>query len=607
MTKSIKKQTTSRKNSSSTNAALAGFDKTQMALLYPQLAAAALAANPLYHLNPLQLAMTANLLQQQQQQQQQQAASSSAAKQRAKSRSTTTDTSSATTHHNTTAESVGGRGGGGLKLVLKRQQGDKYEVKPVDETATSANGRPKRQAARKVKFTFSEYDTDSSPEKKRPKLAWSASLANAPTTAVAYHHQQHQPKRSLSSSMDIGHNFVKISQHHDTERNVFVDDDDDEDETESDDDDEEEEEEDEVEENLFYLSDIVRYNFSDKVNIMLNPPNVILTTTKPFPIALVEDKTNIICTKALIHMHLFQSYGSQCINCLMCNNFLTIAEFSKHLHRAEDDDDEDFNELTKKSFKVLPYRVNKNEELSEADLDVWRTFGKRYARFKQEHLSKLKMLKQQQELVEQQRIKEEISREQSSLVKNWDAISEDKQIYSVSREKLLFNQVVVETSTRHVAERRLSQDDDEEEAAEEKKKEVATKPEEKVVTKTTTAESTVVVDDLSLSEDEEEDEEVEQEVVAEERRLKLPTMQERYVNLYDNMNQSDLLSICDNAITIIPDSFIDYMIGKHQSNMVNLKLAKDSLFKLMWLSQSLDLECSKPADTIQRLHKQQQQ
>merc|ERR1712127_331041 len=105
---------------------------------------------------------------------------------------------------------------------------------------------------------------------------------------------------------------------------------------------------------------------------MNNQPYVVINHSHPMPIALVEDKTNIVQTKAVLFIHLFKSLSSQCIGCPLCKSFLTISEFSKHVHLDEEAEDENelesIEEISKKSYKILPYRMNNTAELSENDL-----------------------------------------------------------------------------------------------------------------------------------------------------------------------------------------------------------------------------------------------
>jgi hypothetical protein len=140
-----------------------------------------------------------------------------------------------------------------------------------------------------------------------------------------------------------------------------------------------------------------------KIQIVMNQPKVMISYSKPFPIALVEDKTNIVCTKASLFIHLFQTYSAHCIVCNICHVYMSIADFSKHFHASDDDDEDDSKtddsesssdtdsensttlegKNTKKkkkklkTYKILPYR-NNAEELSSEDIKTWKIFGKRF-------------------------------------------------------------------------------------------------------------------------------------------------------------------------------------------------------------------------------------
>lgn len=71
-----------------------------------------------------------------------------------------------------------------------------------------------------------------------------------------------------------------------------------------------------------------------------------------------------------------------------------------------------------------------------------------------------------------------------------------------------------------------------------------------------------------------------------------PTILERYFNLYDNLTSDVLLYICDNSLTIIPDSYLLYINNKREINLKELKLAKTNYHHGKWLQQILDLECN---------------
>lgn len=652
-----------------------GGGNHQMASLVSALAA----ANPNIYLNPLLMnnpLIAAALLQQQQIAAAAAAntAASVAASSRTKSRSVSNEGAAAvsSTPISPAVSCPPPPASTGLKLVLKRQSGDKYEVKPsssADSVVTSSSGRPKREAARRVKFVFNEYETDSdfsSPDKKRNKLNWSASMPAAVSPFAAavvnpafFNTAAAAPFRSFSSSLDSNSSqllFQKPPRSRGRKadvapptlttvnQNTAVDDEDDE----SEEDDEEDEEDYEPPVIPFHPSEIIRRNFSEKVKIVLHQPKVHLKTSRPFQIVLVESKSNIICTKALLYIHLFQSYTAQCITCLTCGDYLTIGEFSKHLHQGEDDDDEDFAERLKQTFKVLPYRGKDKLELNEDDLETWKLFGIRYAKFKQEHLARLKQQKEDE--VQKQKLRSaslsKDEEERPGQFKNWDQVSEDRTFFMIDKSKLIYNEVVCSThlssssrsSSKPAKSDRLSdhEDSDSDDTTDsgmdtDENETLTAVGAEMTPTRVATA-RTSMVDDLSLSEDESESkplaplvgdtslkggniartDTIETEILStvdpsdqaiESLRLKaaaeatgvsqqrrLPSKHEKYVNFYDNMSQANLMYICDNEFTIIPDSYVDYINTKRQSNQRKIKLAETSHFQKIWLSMCLDLE-----------------
>ncbi len=70
-----------------------------------------------------------------------------------------------------------------------------------------------------------------------------------------------------------------------------------------------------------------------------------------------------------------------------------------------------------------------------------------------------------------------------------------------------------------------------------------------------------------------------------------PTILERYFNLYDNLTNDMMLYICDNSLTVIPDSYVLYINNKREVSLKDLKLAKTKYHHGKWLQQILDLEC----------------
>lgn len=135
----------------------------------------------------------------------------------------------------------------------------------------------------------------------------------------------------------------------------------------------------------FTKADIQPASFIEKSEILQRKAYVVLHHSQGIPIALVENKTNFITTKAVLFIHLFMSLSSGCIWCPLCEFHLSVTEFSKHVHSEEGDDDE---VDTKKTYKVLPYRIDNTQELSPHVLGTWKTFAKRYSEFKQVQVEK---------------------------------------------------------------------------------------------------------------------------------------------------------------------------------------------------------------------------
>ena len=135
---------------------------------------------------------------------------------------------------------------------------------------------------------------------------------------------------------------------------------------------------------IFHQNELIKSTEYEKLQIINNQPCVLINHSVPLPIVLVEDKTNIVHTKALLFLHLFQSNFSPCIGCPRCKKILTIDQFSKHDHLDEEVENDDPNKLniSKQSFKILPYRINNESEMNESDLRTWKLFGKRFNYFK---------------------------------------------------------------------------------------------------------------------------------------------------------------------------------------------------------------------------------
>jgi hypothetical protein len=71
----------------------------------------------------------------------------------------------------------------------------------------------------------------------------------------------------------------------------------------------------------------------------------------------------------------------------------------------------------------------------------------------------------------------------------------------------------------------------------------------------------------------------------------VPTIKQRYFNLYDNQSKSILAYMSKNQFTILPISYLNYYIRKRQIFSNKLKLANTISLKTLWLCSTLDLEC----------------
>jgi len=148
-------------------------------------------------------------------------------------------------------------------------------------------------------------------------------------------------------------------------------------------------------ETTFTRDEIYKASFLEKLEIMKLKPYVALYHSQGIPIALVENKTNFIQTKAVLFLHLFVSLSAGCIWCPLCADHLSITEFSRHVHPEEgDDEEEDLPAMTnneakaEKTYKVLPYRIDNSQELSSDVLATWKAFAKRFSEFKQAQANK---------------------------------------------------------------------------------------------------------------------------------------------------------------------------------------------------------------------------
>lgn len=387
--------------------------------------------------------------------------------------------------------------------------------------------------------------------------------------------------------------------------------------------------------NLFSKEELMKSTIVEKHQILNNQPVVIMEHSKPFPIALVESETNIVETKAVLFLHLFQSLSSPCIGCPECSDFLTCSEFSKHIH-IDEDDDEGFTELKKpkaqKSYKILPYRMNGDEELSENDMKIWRQFGKRCAQFKHDKQ------KAQAETKKAILVPRDINNNNNAVLKcktnttespitsienmfeDWD--SKENEFFLISRERFDYDQICT-VKYHKVCKENVHYFMDEKEDL------LLSEDESETRNTSNISESNFHLNFSESSNDAELnnssikqllDNIVDQVVQGSRNNHQLnkmeiiknrlrtqsmscseiywnftdrkPTILEKYFNFYDNLTSDVLLYICDNSLTIIPDSYVHYINNKREINLKELKLAKTNYHQKKRLQQILDLECN---------------
>lgn len=376
--------------------------------------------------------------------------------------------------------------------------------------------------------------------------------------------------------------------------------------------------------------------------IIQNGSKVIVNHSIPFPIALVEDKTNIVHTKALLLIHLYKSYQSPCIICVLCKCFFSISDFSKHFHITQEDllDDEDDDELMdttfvsieerknrklaklrKKTYKILPYCLNKNNELNEHQLKTWKLFSDRFNNFKKLRATvstTTTTTSNSTSNVNQQR---PVAQSQPAKPKgqvrnlNWDRV-DDKGNYTLNRARLDNEKIVyLNQNGSH-----LSDNDDDEE---EDKCPTEQQPtiEEKRPTMDLNRIPNANEPDLSLSEDDDDEDSNDKtsktsggetdEIDTIQSKLdqplikiadnnnysyfycKLPSSIEKHFNYYDNLSNDKLFFIESNHQLIVPQSFILY---KLKTKLTNYRKFFQFNAQLNSLSSTLDLQLIKPQE-----------
>lgn len=512
----------------------------------------------------------------------------------------------------------------GLKLVLRRQSNNNYEITNTSVNTTSLSSsssssttvtstaalnistRPKREASRKVKFRFSdsEYEIDT-PKPKKVKTSRTSSSSSSSTSITNTLPQVINTNTTTTTTTTKFKQAVNqpLVQSRPTTSPKL--------------------------ETKFSSSEVVHASNEEKLKIYESQPLVLIEHSRPFPICLVEDKTDIVCTKAVLFIHLFQTYTAPCIGCPLCKSYLNITEFSKHIHpeddESDDDDDDDGRKRTRddfddsgdvspkpaKSYKILPYCLS--GDLSEADLKIWKLFSQRVSLFKQT-ANKLKShVNSKQQKVEVEKEEEEErsinNKENIEPPKNktpakenqefnrWDYVNTTDKLYvltdhSINSDQIVYlnkngdnyNKDVINNNVgrQNGYKRQLSDDlnlsEDEEEANQpQQTHQVVKSPQ------------------ASKALDEPMGKKIRREPLASvenkhDEQLIRPSRDELYYNMYENSSKDKLFYIVDNQYTIIPDSYIYYVNKKREHYFQQLKLARSNYFQKKWLNLSLDLE-----------------
>ena len=140
----------------------------------------------------------------------------------------------------------------------------------------------------------------------------------------------------------------------------------------------------------FFKCDKVHESFEAKYQIRKNEASLrVVIQHHELALALCEAKTNIIRSKAILHYHLYISNSTPCIYCPYCNVYLSVNEFSRHVHVSVDDIDDPFDAdeakaaqrlLDKHKHHILPY--TDSGELNKKEMDLWQAFSEKYLIFK---------------------------------------------------------------------------------------------------------------------------------------------------------------------------------------------------------------------------------
>lgn len=119
---------------------------------------------------------------------------------------------------------------------------------------------------------------------------------------------------------------------------------------------------------------------------ILDRPTRVLVERRTLEIALVEANTNIIQTRAVLLLHLFQTRKAACIFCPECNKHMSVIEFGSHFHLDSFDDEKnqsnemkekrrrELEALKRKSYNTLPCPDPGQTELTSQQAEKWAKF-----------------------------------------------------------------------------------------------------------------------------------------------------------------------------------------------------------------------------------------
>jgi hypothetical protein len=463
----------------------------------------------------------------------------------------------------------------GLKLVLKRASGNAYKVKAIDMN------RPKREAAQKVKFTFSDNEEEM-PSNKIRKIDYnysqygdddddddseSESEEDDEIEVVEIKQpkiQQKLPLKQQENQINYQKPVQRVQKAIKSSKPV----------------------EPEPEVINFDSEEIIPQTIEEKMQIACKQPVCKIAHSKPFPIALVEEKTSVVYSKALLLNHLYLSYASPCILCPLCRKFLTVTEFTKHIHTNHENENED-DKSSNKSFNILPYRTK--SQITEYDKSTWRLFSKRFAEYKRDRLLKRERQRIKQKISNKNRNKENDvenssnnnnnNKQENDYLKsikslNWNYVSKDKSVFIINKTLLENDQIVnlnpnglscdinitdtqsssIKNDNKINEDLVLSEDEEEDEDRIEENRDKIMEDD---------------IDEIKHSDYDEDDEKEESSSSSSSSMLlnyNLPSIKSRYFNFYENLNYETLMYICDNQYTIIPTTYIEYIHCKCDNN-----------------------------------------